>query len=208
MFRRRNKQSFWQGARALLYPHKGWRRGWDYIRHRIKRLPDTPHKIAIGIACGVFVTFTPLFGLHFILAWLLALILRGNVLAAILATFVGNPFTFPFIAAISYRFGLFLLGMGKEETALAKIGDAFEGAFQTLWVNTKALFGYEKSTWEGFTEFLHDVFWPYLVGGILPGFISAVLFYIVSKQLITKYQNHRKLKLIAQLKGKELIKPE
>ena len=30
--------------------------------HRVRRLPDTPHRIALGFACGVFVSFTPFFG--------------------------------------------------------------------------------------------------------------------------------------------------
>ena len=35
------------------------------------------------------------------------IIARANVLASILGTFFGNPITFPFIAAISVRFGNF-----------------------------------------------------------------------------------------------------
>ncbi|WP_330448804.1 DUF2062 domain-containing protein [Paracoccus marcusii] len=47
------------------------------------------------------VNFTPLFGFHFLSAAAVAWIIRGNVLAALLATFVGNPVTLPFIALMS-----------------------------------------------------------------------------------------------------------
>ncbi|MEK6205156.1 MAG: DUF2062 domain-containing protein [Amylibacter sp.] len=167
----------------------------DYIGHRIKRLPDTPHKIAKGIACGVFVTFTPFFGLHFLLAWILALIFRGNIIAALMATFVGNPITFPIIAATSYQLGLRILNLNHEKTVWSKMHDSFEDAFNTLWANIRSIFGHEPSSWDGFLEFSKEVFLPYLVGGIIPGLIVAGIFYVFSKPLITGHQKRRKLKL-------------
>lgn len=195
MFKRRNKKTYWEWLVEPLYPRKGWLRTWDYMTHRIKRLPDTPHKIAMGIACGVFVTFTPLFGLHFFVAWFLALLFRGNVFAALLGTFVGNPITFPIIAATSYKLGLKILGMGNEKTAWTTLRDSVYEAFGTIWSNAKSLFGYEPSTWDGFKEFAHEVFLPYLVGGIIPGLITAVIFYVFSKPLIATYQKRRRLKM-------------
>ena len=196
MFKRRDKQTYWQWIVEFLYPRKGWSRGVEYISHRLKRLPDTPHRIAMGIACGVFATFTPLFGLHFFLAWFLALIFRGNVLAALLGTFVGNPITFPIIAATSYQLGLRILGLGHERTVWTKLRTSFEDAFSTLWANIRSIFGYEKSSWDGFLEFAKEVFLPYLVGGIIPGVITAVIFYAVTRPLIASYQKRRKLRLI------------
>jgi uncharacterized protein (DUF2062 family) len=196
VFKRRDKQTYWQWIVEFVYPRKGWSRGMDYIGHRIKRLPDTPHKIAIGIACGVFVTFTPFFGLHFLLAWFLALLFRGNIFAAILATFFGNPITFPVIAATSYQLGLWILGLGHEKTVWSKIHDSFEHAFSTLWGNIKSIFGPDPSSWDGFWEFTQEVFLPYLVGGIIPGLITAGLFYAFSKPLIAGHQKRRKLKLV------------
>ena len=118
MCKRRKQRTWMQSATELVYPASGWSRAIEYVKLRLKRLPDTPHKIAIGIACGVFVTFSPLFGLHFFLAALFAWILRGNVVASLLATFVGNPITFPFIAATSYRTGLWLMGRGSGPARL------------------------------------------------------------------------------------------
>jgi uncharacterized protein (DUF2062 family) len=167
----------------------------DYIGHRIKRLPDTPHKIAMGIACGVFVTFTPFFGLHFLLAWFLASIFRGNILAAIMATFVGNPITFPIIAASSYQLGLRILNLNHEKTVWSKIHDSFQEAFNTLWANIRSIFGSEQSSWDGFLEFAQEVFLPYLIGGIIPGLVVSGLFYVFSKPLIAGHQKRRRLKL-------------
>ena len=51
------------------------------------------------------VSFTPLLGLHFILAIIFAYLLRANYIAALLGTIVGNPITFPFIWGLIYKVG-------------------------------------------------------------------------------------------------------
>ena len=84
----------------FFYPRGGWYRAAQYVRHRLRRLPDQPQRIARGIWAGVFASFTPFYGLHFLSAFLIAKVMRGNILAAILGTFFGNPITFPIIAAL------------------------------------------------------------------------------------------------------------
>ena len=68
VFKRRDKPPLLSRLREAVLPRRGWRRGIEYLGHRVRRLPDTPHRIALGFACGVFVSFTPFFGLHFVLA--------------------------------------------------------------------------------------------------------------------------------------------
>ena len=94
VFRRRDRPAFALRAARALWPRGGWHRAFLYIRHRVRRLPDTPEKIARGIWAGVFTTFTPFYGLHFILSLILARLMNGNILAALLATFFGNPLTY------------------------------------------------------------------------------------------------------------------
>ena len=50
--------------------------------------------------------------MHFFLAAGLAWVLRGNVVAALLGTFFGNPLTFPLIALSSINLGHWMLGNG------------------------------------------------------------------------------------------------
>lgn len=198
VFKRRQQRTWLQSIAEFFYPKSGWKRAFEYVKHRIKRLPDTPHKIALGISFGAFVTFTPFFGLHFFMAAGLAYLFRGNVLAALLGTFVGNPITFPFIAPISYRLGLWMLGDGHEGRVWSKVKNGVAETWSTIWTNTKSLFGYEPSPWEGVYTFFYDVFWPYLVGGILPGIVCGVVMYFVSKPMITAYQKRRRGALMAK----------
>jgi len=108
---RRARKPFANRLRDLLWPRAGLRRGVKYLVYRVVRLPGTPYSIAAGVAAGAAVSFTPLIGLHFVLGALLALVTGGNVLAALLGTAVGNPWTFPFIWALIYKLGHGILGM-------------------------------------------------------------------------------------------------
>ena len=87
VFKRRTPRTYLQMLAEAFWPRGGWTRAFHYVKHRIRRLPDNPHRIARGVGAGVFVSFTPLFGLHFISAVASAWIVRGNMLAALLGTF-------------------------------------------------------------------------------------------------------------------------
>ena len=202
MFKRRNKRNTLQIVAQGFYPRGGWGRAFSYVYHRLRRLPDPPHRIARGISAGVFVSFSPLFGFHFIYAALVAFLIRGNILAALLATFVGNPLTFPVIGAISLGFGRRLLGIdpahGHHESVLA----AFSNASSEIWRNIRAIFTADLTHWDSLAIFFQTVFWPYLVGGILPGLIAGMAAYGLSRPVIDAYQRRRLAKLKAKFQKK------
>ncbi len=105
MFRRRVPRTKFQQLREFFWPSMGILRWCRYIKHRVVRLSDTSHKIAAGLACGAAISFTPIVGTHFIQAGILAYILRANLLASLIGTFVGNPWTFPFMWWLAIEFG-------------------------------------------------------------------------------------------------------
>lgn len=197
VFKRRDRRGWLTILRESFYPRMGWSRATQYLAHRIKRLPDTPHKIALGFSCGVFVSFSPLFGLHFLYAGLCAMIVRGNILAAFLGTFVGNPLTFPFIAALSYRFGLTILGYDADADKVHGLKDAMVSGLSGLGHSLKSLVGLGEAQWGEVGVFFTDVFWPYMVGGIIPGLITATVFYFLGRPLIRTYQIRRRAKRAA-----------
>lgn len=199
VFKRRDRRSWWRIVGEFFYPRGGWYRAAQYVRHRLRRLPDAPHRIARGIFAGVFVSFTPLFGLHFLAAYIVAKIMRGNVLAALLGTFFGNPLTFPFIAAASLQLGHRILGSRFHARFEHTLMDRFSGALGDLWHNILALFTDATPEWYHLAGFYREVFLPYLVGGIVPGIVCGVVCYYVSVPLITAYQHRRKGQLKAKL---------
>ena len=57
VFKRKKKLTAFKNLKALFFPERGWRRAIEYLSHRIKRLPDTPHRIALGLSFGVLAYF-------------------------------------------------------------------------------------------------------------------------------------------------------
>lgn len=194
VFKRRTKRSFGQLAVETVYPRGGWLRAISYIVHRLRRLPDKPHRIARGVAAGIFVSFTPFFGFHLFIAAGLAWLMRGNMVAALLSTLVGNPLTFPFIMAISVHLGNLMLGE-PNTLHLPLIVRAFARASIELWANTRALFFGHETHWQSLRWFLLRVFWPYTVGGLVPGIAFGIVGYYLSLPVIAAYQKRRTKKL-------------
>ena len=190
MFKRRNPLSYGRRLIEGIYPRGGWSRAVSYMMHRLRRLPDPPHRIARGIAVGVFVCFTPFYGFHFILATALVLLLQGNILASIIATFFGNPLTFPIIAIVSVDMGSWMLGL-PGGMQLPGIITAFSNASVELWANLSAIFTDELTHWDRLHWFFRMVFMPYLVGGIIPGIVSGTIAYSISHRVISRYQKSR-----------------
>lgn len=62
-----------------------------------------------------------------------------------------------------------------------------------------AIFTPAEADWQNLSEFYAEVFYPYLVGGIIPGIITGLVCYYISLPLIRAYQNRRKGRLAAKL---------
>jgi uncharacterized protein (DUF2062 family) len=110
LFSSRRVPGLVERLRLALWPKRSWSRSARYILLRLKRLPSSPHRIALGCAAGVFAVFTPFLGVQLILAGMLAVVLRGSVFASFLASFVGNPLTYPVIWFATFNLGNVLLG--------------------------------------------------------------------------------------------------
>lgn len=207
VFKRRDKRPWWKVIADFVYPKGGWSRAFHYVRHRLHRLPDPPHKISRGIWAGVFTTFTPFYGLHFFVAAIIARLMQGNILAALLATFFGNPLTYLPIGVISLKTGHWLLGTEFEHEG-KRIGGKFAEAGNDLWHNFTTLFTDETADWHGLAVFYDEVFYPYMIGGIIPGVVVASICYYLAVPVIRVYQNRRKGRIKDKLAALRKKKPD
>lgn len=182
-----------------IYPKGGWTRAYTYVKHRLRRLPGTPEQIARGIAVGVFTSFTPFYGLHFVVAALLAVATRSSILAALSGTFFGNPLTYIPIGASALGTGYAILGTRPRMDVQGGVGTKFVNASADMWNNFLAMFTDAKADWSYLAEFWDNVFFPWLIGGIPPGLICAVIIYYLSVPTIRVYKNRRKGRLTAKL---------
>ncbi len=198
VFKRRDKRSLLKAIGQFLWPRGGWARAYHYVRLRLHRLPGSPEKIARGIWAGVFAAFTPFYTMHFVVAFLLARLLRGNILAALLGTFFGNPLTYLPIGVVSLQTGHFLLGTDFEEGDKSTLLGKFANAGTDFYSNIVAMFTDKDMDWHGLSIFYEEVFYPYMIGGIVPGIIAASVCYYLSVPVIRAYQKRRAGKLKAK----------
>ncbi len=90
---------------SYVWPRIGFRRMGRYYKLRLQRIPGTPHRLAVGFAWGAALSMTPFVGLHALLAIVLAWVMRGSWVTALIGTLVGNPWTFPLIWVGTYKVG-------------------------------------------------------------------------------------------------------
>ncbi|MGJ8615223.1 MAG: DUF2062 domain-containing protein [Sulfitobacter sp.] len=192
IFKRRDPKPALRAIAEFLWPRGGWTRAFHYVKHRMRRLPDSPERIARGIWAGVFTTFTPFYGLHFVVAAIIARGMQANILAALMATFFGNPLTYVPIGIASLKTGHWILGTHLDERVHRSFGGKFADAGSDLWYNFMAIFTEAEMDWSGIVVFVREIFYPYLIGGILPGILCASLAYYLSVPLLRAYQKRRK----------------
>ncbi|MEX0351388.1 MAG: DUF2062 domain-containing protein [Paracoccaceae bacterium] len=201
VFKRRDRRSPVQVVSEFLYPRGGWTRAFHYVKHRVRRLPDSPERIARGIGAGVFASFTPFYGLHFFIAVLCARLINGNFLASLSGTFFGNPLTYVPIGVISLQTGHFVLGTKYKERVSNSLLEKFADAGSDLWDNCIAMFTDRKAQWHGLEVFYDEIFYPYMIGGIAPGLIAGTICYYLSVPLIRAYQQRRRAKIKAKFEA-------
>ncbi|MEO1017681.1 MAG: DUF2062 domain-containing protein [Pseudomonadota bacterium] len=171
IFRRKQPLSIAERLRGFVWPRSGFARAGRYLLMRMKRMPGSPHSIAIGIASGAAVSCTPLVGFHFVLGFAIAYVLRGNMLAAAIGTAFGNPWTFPFLWAASYQAGIHL-----------------------FWLDHSTRPAFDQLSWNVVTQDAGAFFWPTFAGAVPVGGATFALFYFVSRKMVAVAQAKRREK--------------
>jgi uncharacterized protein len=194
MFRRRKPLSALKQLRAVIWPERGFRRLLSYLFQRIIRLPGTPASIASGFASGVAASFTPFLGLHFILAGALAMLFRGNVLASVIGTFFGNPWTFILIWLADYEVGLEVIhafGYGVDLRVLS-IDELI-----AIMGNVMRFLSFTGNiSWMDLSREIEQVFMPLLIGGTVLGAIAWVTSFLMTLWAVKGWRLHRAKRLL------------
>lgn len=180
IFQRRDRENWRSKLRVWLLPRRNYSRSFRYYWKRMLRIKATPHAIAAGVAAGAFASFTPFMGLHFILAFVIAWLLAGNMIAAAFGTAIGNPLTFPAIWAATHGTGTAILGVTDSSMPAqpAKLGALWEhGQFTAIW---------------------EPILKPMVVGGVPLGLLVAGVIYILTRFAVSAFQ-HRRRDRIAEI---------
>jgi len=118
---------------------------------------DSPKKIAVSFAVGVFIGMSPLLGLHTALAIGAAWLFRTNKFVTIVAVYVSNPWTVVPIYTFSTWLGLKLLGVDKIIPPLK-------------WHSLSCSYLFNE---------LSFLFWPFVFGSTLVALVAALIGYFV-----------------------------
>lgn len=149
------------------------------------RLHATPHEVALGCALGVFAACTPFLGFQMALAGALALILRVNIPAAFLGTFIGNPLSWPAIWTASYISGAWMLGHDPAAAA-EQIAASANLLGETLRQPSPEMV-------DAAVVNLTPIAWEFLAGSTMIGLIAAVTSYYPTRRAVRVFQKrHRK----------------
>ncbi|WP_341760306.1 DUF2062 domain-containing protein [Candidatus Endowatersipora endosymbiont of Watersipora subatra] len=191
LLKRRNPANWIETLRISIWPRRSWVRSSQYILKRMFRLGATPHAIAAGIAVGAFTSFTPLMGFHFCVALALSWLIRANLLAAALGTFVGNPLSFPFIWAASYSTGRLILQIeAPSSEKVADIGAVMSSVATATW----NLDGTAAMTSVG--KIWMPLLYPMLAGGSVLGLTFAIPCYFLVRKGVTFFRESRRNQLM------------
>lgn len=109
---------------------KGYKRFW---KENIIKSQEPAHKKAAAIALGVFVGILPFWGLHTLLVFTLAAMLKLNKVVAFLFSNISIPPLIPFIIYASYQAGSLITGRGFAWELRPEDFDSTSDIFMGLW---------------------------------------------------------------------------
>ncbi len=158
-FARRSPKPLLGKIQDMVWPRMGWSRTLRYRARQLMRISGSPHAIAAGVAAGIFASFSPLFGFHYLIAAGLALVLGGSILASAAVTTLANPLTLPLFWAASYETGALFLGRHAHFSASGLI---------------------DNFSWAGVEPFLG----PLLLGSVILGTLLGLAVYFPVRALI------------------------
>ena len=127
---------------------------------------DTPRRIALAFAIGVFMGISPFLGFHTIGAFFLAWLFGLNRLVAVVGVYLNNPWTMVPIYTFCTWVGAKLIGMKQ---LLPDID----------WKNI---------TFMDMIDKLAHLILPFFVGTITVGIVAAITSYFIIQIMVTRYK--------------------
>jgi uncharacterized protein len=133
---------------------------------RILHLRESPHRTALAFAIGIFIAFSPTYGLHMAMVVFCTWAFGLNFVALFAGAFINNPWTLVPILGATFWTGAFI------------VGDSSLPSF----------------TWNdlSFAGIYHQVMpyaVPFFVGGMVLSIVGALIAYPLAYYVISKYRH-------------------
>jgi uncharacterized protein (DUF2062 family) len=158
-----------------------WRKAVAFLKLKVLHITDTPHRIAMGVAVGVFVAFglAPFLGTHIIAAFILAMLFGGNKIAALGSMWVHNPITMWPIIFAEYELGKHVVNLWTRTPK------GFLDSWEELGVFS---YPFAAEFWYQLSHVMMKIGLEVSIGCTLLGVVTAFLSYFAAKEIIIEHR--------------------
>lgn len=146
-------------------PSAGGTRSFRTLLRQVLHLQESPQRTALAFALGVFIAFSPAYGLHTAMVALCTWLFGLNFLALLAGALVNNPWTIIPILGATYWSGALLLGRTDTPT-----------------------FDWHDLSFGGLYQQMLPYAGPFLLGGLVLSMLGAALSYPLAYFFFVKYR--------------------
>jgi uncharacterized protein len=140
------------------------KRAYEVLFH----VGDTPHRTALAFGIGLWIAFSPLLGLHTVMALGIAFAFRLSRGAMLLGVYINNPWTIAPLYIAGTTVGCLLLNVPPE------------GLVEIDWEQDGMAF------YRTLLEHLRPYLWPYVVGNTVVGVAAGLVGYVLLRTVLER----------------------
>lgn len=140
-------------------------RSFRSLLRQVLHLRESPQRTALAFALGVFIAFSPAYGLHTAMVVLSTWLFGLNFLALMAGAFVNNPWTLVPILGATYWTGALLMGRTDVPT-----------------------FDWHDLSFAGLYQQILPYAVPFAVGGVVLSLVGALLTYPAAYFFVMRYR--------------------
>ena len=140
-------------------------RSFRALLRQVLHLQESPQRTALAFALGVFIAFSPAYGLHTLLVVLCTWLFGLNFVALLAGALVNNPWTIIPILGTTYWTGALLLGRTDMPT-----------------------FSWHDLSFTGIYQQILPYAVPFALGGLFLSVIGALVSYPAAYLLVLRYR--------------------
>lgn len=133
---------------------------------QVLAVDDTPHRIALAFAIGVFIAMSALLGLHTVLGLAIAHLMRLSKRVMLVGVYVNNPWTIVPVYSFCVWIGMILTGTSSAVPVI----------------------DWENLSLKSLMNDCSHLILPFVVGTTIVGIVSAVAGYFLLKQAVIRYR--------------------
>lgn len=140
-------------------------RSFRTLLRQVLHLRESPQRTALAFALGVFIAFSPAYGLHTVMVVLSTWLFGLNFVALMAGAFVNNPWTVVPILGVTYWTGALLMGRTDAPT-----------------------FNWQDLSFTGIYQQVLPYAIPFALGGLVLSVVGALMAYPAAYVVISKYR--------------------